>query len=291
MEIDGTKIGGPLPHPLGHEGCGIVEEVGPAVRGVKKGQKVCMHWRKGDGIECEHPELFISDLGKIVTAGKVTSFSEYSVCSENRLTPLPDDTPIELGALLGCSLSTALGTIESEANLKMGESVLIIGCGGLGLNLILAAKMRQAAAIDVLEKQLEKEYAATCAGANWFFSSSLPETFFYDVVIDTTGNESAISEGLRHIGQSGRFIMVGQPRGNVTIERAVHMFEGEGKTIKATQGGMFKPSQDIPRYVKLHQAGLLKLDGIVSHRVSFDEINKGIDLVRNGHAGRVMIIP
>lgn len=305
MEIDGSKIGGPLPHPLGHEGCGEVVEVGTAVRQVKVGQRVVMHWRKGDGIESDYPryrwampysvERFTGPeiQYSTITSGKVTTFSDYSVCSENRLTPVPDDTPVELCALLGCGLSTALGTIESEANLKMGESVLIIGCGGLGLNLILAAKMRQASYIGAVDLSTQKETAAMAMGAAefsedvWGLSMS-----HYDVVIDTTGDSRAIDDALESfMAPSGRFIMVGQPRGNVTIERAVHMFEGEGKTIKATQGGMFKPSQDIPRYVKLHQAGLLNLDGIVSHRVSLDEINKGIDLVRSGHAGRVMVVP
>lgn len=295
MEIDGSKLGGPLPHPLGHEGCCEVVEVGPAVRQVKVGQRCVAHWRKGDGIESDFPRYWYR--GEQITSGKVTTFSDYSVCSENRLTPVPNDTPVELCALLGCSLSTALGTIEMEANLKMGESVLIIGCGGLGLNLILAAKMRQAShitAVDILESKRE---ASATAGAHQFinaqfgFETEAMMTFPFNVVIDTTGNESAIGAGLRLLAPSGRFIMVGQPRGNVTIEKAVHLFAGEGKTIKATQGGMFKPSQDIPRYVRLFQSGLLDLNGIISHRLKLDQINEGVDLVRNGHAGRVMITP
>lgn len=289
QEIDGTKQGGPLPHPLGHEGCGEVVEVGPAVRQVKVGDRVIMHWRKGDGIESDYPCYKLNQFATI-TSGKVTTFSDYSVCSENRLTPVPKDTPVELCALLGCGLSTALGTIESEANLKMGETVLIIGCGGLGLNLILAAKMRMSPWIVGIERIPQKAEAAHAMGAHsvrpgfWMMENER-----YDVVIDTTGDDGAIEESLRFIAPSGRFIMVGQPRKEFAFKNPIHMFEGEGKTIKATQGGMFQPSRDIPRYIRLHQAGLLNLDGIISHRLPLSDINQGINLVRNGQAGRVLI--
>ncbi len=294
QEIDGHKMGGPLPHPLGHEGCGIVEEVGPMVRQVKKGDKVVMHWRKGDGIESEHPELFIAEKGKeqIITSGKVTTFSEYSFCSENRLTPIPQDTPVELAALLGCGLSTALGVMENEANLKIGESVLIIGCGGLGLNLILAAKMRNAGRIEAVDI-VDKSKVAEDLGATFTHAWQFHECDFADVVIDTTGDHRCISQGLQFLNPSGRFIMVGQPRPHVSIpiNNARHLFDGEGCSIKATQGGMFQPTKDIPRYVRAYQAGLLNLNGIISHRLPLSRINEGIQLVRDGLAGRVLIEP
>lgn len=288
-EISGQKMGGPLPHPLGHEAAVEIIEVGPAVRQVKVGQLCVAHWRKGDGVESDYPRYRYK--GEIITSGKVTTFADYSVCSENRLTPVPSDTPIELCALLGCGLSTALGVIENEANLKMGETVLIIGCGGLGLNLILAAKMRKAAYIVATDLTQDKGIAAFSMGADGFASPGKSPGKDFDVVIDTSGNEEAISNGLIALAPSGRFIMVGQPSGNVTIPRAIRMFEGEGKTIKATQGGMFRPTTDIPRYVRLYQAGLLNLDGIISHRLPLADINVGIDLVRNGQAGRVLILP
>lgn len=299
MEIDGTKMGGPIPHPLGHEGCVEVVEVGPAVRQVKVGDRCVAHWRKGDGIESEFPRYKYQH--RIITGGKVTTFSDYSVCSENRLTPVPNDTPVELAALLGCGLSTALGVMENEANLKIGETVLIIGCGGLGLNLILAAKMRMASKIAAVDIQESKRESVESMGVLFLASNSdnvvsaltvaagFGERF--DVVIDTTGSSSAIQDAMQCLSPSGRFIMVGQPRAGITIENAKHLFEGEGKTIKATQGGMFQPSRDIPRYIRSYNAGHLKLDGIISHRIPLSQINQGIQLVRDGLAGRVLIEP
>jgi S-(hydroxymethyl)glutathione dehydrogenase/alcohol dehydrogenase len=288
QEIDGKKTGGPLPHPLGHEGCGEVERVGLGVRLVKPGDKVVMHWRKGDGIEAPFPKYRYGD--KVITGGRVTTFSEYSICSENRLTPIPNHVPERFAAMLGCGLSTALGTIENEAKLQIGETILIIGCGGLGLNLILAANLRQASYIGAVDLVPGKKEVAFSMGAVGF---NAPEGSNYDVIVDTTGEPSAIEEYLPMLAPSGRFIMVGQPRPNadVLIKNARHFFDGEGKTIKATQGGCFNPSKDIPRYIRAYDTGRINLGRSLSHRLKLDEINQGIDLVRNGQAGRVMIEP
>lgn len=242
------------------------------------------------------------------SAGQVTTFSQYSVVSENRVTVIPSDVPIELATLLGCSLSTALGTIEHEANLLMGESVLIIGCGGLGLNLILAAKLRQAGRIVAMDVFPEKGVSATQMGVDCFVDSSVKNLNIsnpficsatsqdypqgeFDMVIDTSGDVEAIAEGISKLAPSGRFIMVGQPkpRENVMLTNARHFFDGTGKTIMATQGGRFEPSIDIKRYVDAWRAGRLNVEGIVTHRLPLMEINSAIELVRNGQAGRVII--
>ena len=156
QEIAGEKNNAKfVPHLLGHEGCGIVQEIGSGVTRVKKGDKVVMHWRKGDGIESDFPSYTFK--GKAMRSGKVTTFSEYSMVSENRLTTVPQDTPNDFCALLGCGLSTALGTMENEAELKAGEGVMIVGCGGVGSCLIKVAKFFHATPIigvDVYEKDV-----------------------------------------------------------------------------------------------------------------------------------------
>lgn len=279
-----------LPHLLGHEACGIVEDVDPGVHTVSVGDKVVCHWRIGSGIESEFPQYYYN--GRWITSGRITTFSEFSVISENRLTRVPSETPNELCALLGCGLSTALGTIENEANLLMGESILIVGCGGLGLNLIRAARMKMASQIDVLEKYESKADSAIDAGADDLAAGVMIfKDQRYDVIIDTTGNPDAIADTLPLLAPSGRYIMVGQPgpKQGIMMHGARHLFDGTGKTIKATQGGGFHPVIDIPRYVGLWRSGQLKLDGIISHRIPFAEINQGIELVRNGQAGRVTI--
>lgn len=229
----------------------------------------------------------------------MTTLCEQAVVSANRLTVVEEDVPDEFCALLGCGLSTALGTIEQEAKVRMGESVLIVGCGGVGLNLILAAKLAHAYPIHAIDIHESKREAAMKMGAFNFLNSRdhSPLDIYchnFDVIVDTTGCVEAIENTMPLLSDTGRYILLGQPkRGEaLKIEGALHMFHGEqGKRIMATQGGGFRPSLDIPRYIQLWRSGALNLSGIVSHRIGLSEINDGIDLVRRGQAGRIMVYP
>ena len=133
---------------------------------VKVGDKVVMHWRPGTGIEAPFPSYVLD--GKSMSSGKVTTLSEYSIVSENRLTTVPDDTPPELCAILGCALTTAMGIIDNEVGLKFGESVAVVGCGGVGLNLLQGAAMKSACPIYAVEKNSSKENLCFTAGATTF---------------------------------------------------------------------------------------------------------------------------
>lgn len=295
QEIAGDKEGGPLPHPLGHEGCGIVLETGPGVGHVKKGDKVVMHWRKGSGIESDFPRYNYD--GRTITGGRVTTFADEVIASENRVTAVPADTPDEFCALLGCGLSTAIGTIEFEAKLRFGETILIVGCGGLGINLILAAKLAQASRIVVMDIHPAKEKTALDLGAHAYFDINDDAVLKklgirgFDVIANTASAPIAIEKTLPLLGSGGRYVLIGQPRKGeaVAITNARHFFDGDGKCLMATQGGRFEPSRDIPRYVAMQRAGLFDLEGIVSHRLSLADINEGVGLVQAGQAGRVMI--
>ncbi len=300
MEIGGHKGNAKfVPHLMGHEGCGIVEDIGVGVSRVKKGDKVIMHWRKGEGIESDFPEYEYN--GKRIKSGKVTTFSEYSICSENRLTPVPQDTPDELCALLGCGLSTALGTINEEAEVKFGESVMIVGAGGLGVNLIKAAALAGAYPIVSVDIHESKRELAMSLGAHLFVNTateSLPEALAtlglkdLDVIVECSGSKKAIESTLPLLSGAGRFVMVGQPKTGESVELlgANHLFGGEGKKIMATQGGQFMPSRDIPRYTRLAKAGVLDVSGIITHRTSLQDINKAIEQVRAGQASRILIV-
>lgn len=288
-----------MPHLLGHEGCGIVEETGPGVTTVSVGDKVVMHWRQGEGIESAFPNYILD--GKTISSGKCTTLSEYSITSENRVTTVPDDTPEPLCALLGCGLTTALGIINNEIDLKFGESLAVVGCGGVGLNLIQGAVMAAAhpvIAIDINENKREKCFNMK---ANHFINplhknikeelKNITSNGKLDIVIDTTGNPQVINEMFGMLSNNGRLIMAGQPAPgtSLTLDNANSIFDGRGKIIKASQGGKTDPSVDIPRYVNLHKAGILDIDKVVSHTFSLEQINEAFDLLRTGNAGRIMI--
>lgn len=302
QEIRGEK-GGPLPHLMGHEGCGMVESIGPGVTRVKPGDKVVMHWRKAAGIESQFPQyIFTGDRGesrdqtaeasassatscKTFSSGLVTTWAEQTICSENRLTPVPADTDPTVAALLGCSVSTALATVESEA--RWGERVLVIGCGGLGMALLGALEMVEPVRLCACDLQEEKRAAAEQLGAD--FVSSLADVGPFDLILDTAGAPESTAAALERLAPSGRYVMIGQPKPKapVCINNARHMFEGEGKTIKATQGGGFRPDLDIPRYLKI--ADSIMFYRMVTHVFPLEKINEALDLVRQGHAGRVML--
>ena len=289
-EIRGHKGNGKfLPHLMGHEGCGIVKEVGPGVTTVQEGDKVVMHWRPGSGIESEFPKYHLGE--KIISSGKCTTLSEFSIVSENRLTKVPHDTPTVLAAMLGCSLTTALGIIDNECNLKFGESVAIIGCGGVGLNLIQAAKMKNAYpvyGVDINDKMFDLTHQI---GVDIFTCDLefIPEKV--DVILDTTGVPEVISKAFDKLAPSGRLIMVGQPAPgtDLNIFNPLSMFDGQGKSIRASQGGGTKPDEDIPRYIKLANREMLDFNTLHTDTFALDNINDAFDLLKTGNAGRIMI--
>jgi S-(hydroxymethyl)glutathione dehydrogenase / alcohol dehydrogenase len=285
QEISGQK-GDPqhLPHLLGHEGWGEVLERGPGVRHVAEGNKVVMHWRKGIGCDAE-PATY--DFGR-VKAGPITTFSQYAIVSANRVTKIPDDVPGELGALFGCALSTALATVENVAKIRFGERVLIVGCGGVGLSMILAAKLAHARPVigyDIANKgSIVRELGGEFIQPGEHpFNSDLE----FDVIINTIGH----SVGTDWLAPSGRYIFIGQPRPHDSFS-IKNIFKGEGQQIIATQGGGLNPTLDIPRYVNLWRSGALdNYEKLISHIFTLDNINTGIDLMREGKTARVMIYP
>ena len=277
-----------LPHLMGHEGCGIVKAIGPGVTTVKVNDKVVMHWRPGSGIESSFPNYILGS--RTISSGKVTTLNEYSIVSENRITSIPHETPTVLAAMLGCSLTTALGIIDNECDLKFGETLAVTGCGGVGLNLIQAAKMKSASPIIGVDINPKMEDLARQLGADQFISNAtnLPEC---DVIIDTTGIPGVIAAAFNRLAPSGRLVLVGQPKPQTTVSfsNAVSMFDGEGKSVRATQGGRTDPAKDIPRYIKLAMEGHLDYETLHTHTFTLDEVNDAFDLLRSGNAGRIMI--
>jgi len=292
LEISGLKDNAKyMPHLLGHEGCGIVQEVGPGVEKVSPGQKVVMHWMVGSGIEATNPEYLYK--GRVISGGKVTTLSELSVVSENRLTVVPHDTPDDICALLGCGMTTALGAVNNNAKVKIGESALVLGCGGLGLNLIQGLYLVGAFPITAVDI-INKGFLAAAVGVDKFFN--LSELTFdalnykYDVIFDTTGNSTLISKAINKLSNNGRLIMVGQPKTNIIFDPLL-LFRGKGQAIMATQGGDSNPDVDIPRYASMAIAGKLSSSKIVTHKFCMSEINTVVETLKNAVCGRIILKP
>lgn len=289
-DINGNKGNGKfLPHLIGHEGCGIVENIGPGVLTVKPGDKVVMHWRPGLGIDSNFPQYILN--GKKFSSGKVSTLTEQAIVSENKLTVIPSNTNPEFAALLGCSLTTALGIIDNESNLKFGETVAVVGCGGVGLIVLAAARLRGAGEIHAVDNSPVKKDLSFNHGANFFHESvtQLPENI--DLLIDTTGNVEIISESFKKLSNNGRVLLIGQPSPdqNLVIPNAIKLFNGSGLLIKASQGGGTIPHEDIPRYLKLLSLGYISIEKLVTHRYKLSEINEAFKTLKSVNSGRIMI--
>lgn len=296
-EIDGVK--GPdkyLPHLLGHEGGGVVVEVGPEVRQVKPGDRVVLHWRRGQGIEARPPVYRWN--GRPLNAGFVTTFNEFAVVSEDRLTPVPPDTDFEICALLADTLTTGFGVIHNDARVKIGESVVVIGCGGIGLGVVLGAKLAGAhpiIAVDLHSHKLDKarEYGAThtIQSTDIDFAQAVRGILGNhppDVVIDGTGLPAVLEKAFSlasHVGRCVGFGVMAHDRKISINTLPLHL----GKILTGSHGGQSQPALDIPRYLRMMRDKRFDPAGFVSHRIPLEEVNDGIAKMRSGEVIHCMI--
>jgi len=287
-EIAGAKGPDPhLPHLLGHEGYGQVESVGLGVRNVGVGNFVVAHWRKGLGMEALPPRYRTGC--DIIGAGPISTFAEYGLISENRLTPVSSISP-GVGALLGCAATTGIGAVVREAGTRPGESVLIIGAGGVGLSAIMGARLVSACPICAVDKLDSKLRLAFHLGADLCCSWQEMKQQF-DVVIETTGEPALIEWGLaRTAANGGRLILVGQPHFGEEVSFANFRQYYFGKTIMDSQGGGTIPHVDIPRLVKLYEENKLPLSHLITDSCPLEDINRGIESMQRGEVvGRCVI--
>jgi len=297
-EIDGAKGEDRfLPHLLGHEGSGVVMDVGPGVRHVSKGDHVVLHWRKGRGIEGEVPKY--SWNGKQVNAGWVTTFNQYAVVSENRVTAIPEDSDMRVAALFGCAVTTGFGVVTNNAGVRIGESVVVMGAGGIGLNIVQAAAMTSAwpvIAVDLVPGKLE---LARRMGATHTINGNkedvasrirkILENQTLDVFIDNTGESSLIEMGYKMTGSAGRLVLVGVPKigHNINLYSLPMHF---GKTITGSHGGEAVPDEDIPRFIRLFRENRLLLREQITDEFDLDGINDAIKGLRSGDVtGRCLV--
>jgi S-(hydroxymethyl)glutathione dehydrogenase/alcohol dehydrogenase len=297
-EIEGAK--GPdrfLPHLLGHEGSATVLAVGPGVCSVKKGDRVVMHWRQGAGLQSETPTYRWN--GTRVNAGWVTTFNDHAVVSENRVTPVPDDLDLRVATLFGCAVTTAMGVVNRDAAVQIGQSVVVFGVGGVGVNIVQSAAMVSAhpiVAVDIVASKLDwarrfgatHAFNSTTAGDLANAIRDVVGAAGADVVVDTTGRARVIELAYELTHADGKTILVGVPKkgDNISIYSLPLHFK---KVLRGSHGGSAEPHVDIPRYIRLLRAGRMSLDGLITHEFPLEQVNEAIATVRCGEAGRVLL--
>lgn len=297
-EIDGVK--GPdrwLPHLLGHEAAGTVMEIGPEVRHVQPGDRVVCHWRPGRGIEARPPVYDWN--GRPVNAGCITTFQDLAILSENRVTRVPPDTDPEVCCLLADTLTTGFGVINHDAAVRLGEAVVIIGCGGIGLGTVLGAHLAGAhpvVAVDLQDHKLEK--ARAFGATHTVNSARTPDLRASvleqlggqppDVVVDGTGQPSVLAQAFALAGPKGRCIGVGVMAHDRQLSLNTLPLH-HGKVLTGSEGGGSRPADDIPRYLRMMKAGRFDPRGMVSHRLPLEDINDGIARMRSGEVIHALV--
>ena len=284
MEVRGLR--GPdawVPHLLGHEGVGTVVDVGADVTKVSVGDRVIVGWIKGTGIESEAPVFHTVD-GERINAGRVTTFSEFTVVSENRVYRQPEGIDDKVAVLFGCALLTGAGMVLNEARPVAGESMLINGLGGIGLAALIATR-GSGVTVIAADPDPDKREQALRLGAAYAVDPmgvALQEQVFeafpsgVDVAIDAAGTAAgteAAFDCLRYDG--GRLIFASHPPAGDRICLDPHDLI-RGKSIRGSWGGASTPDDDIPRLAETITGGGISLDFMVPRTYSLDEVNEAL---------------
>jgi S-(hydroxymethyl)glutathione dehydrogenase / alcohol dehydrogenase len=285
-----------LPHLSGHEGCGEVIEVGNSVTKVRVGDSVILGWIKSSGKDVKG--AIYECNGVKVNSGPVTTFSNYSIVSENRVVRLPQGIPKDIAVLFGCALPTGAGLVLNEISPKKGSSIAIIGLGGIGLSALMATKVLNCdpvIAIDISEEKLEM---AVLFGASHTINSSnedviqrvfeITNGLGVDFSIEAAGQAKTIETAFKIIKDKGECVFASHPAKGEIIRLDPHELIS-GKTIKGSWGGGVKPDSDIPKLAKIYLEGKLPLEHLISKVYSLDEINQALEDLENYKVFRPII--
>ncbi|MQY26156.1 Zn-dependent alcohol dehydrogenase [Nocardia aurantia] len=318
---DLTVINGlsPLPLPIvpGHEGCGIVEEVGSEVRRVRVGDRVlasvspaCGHcWWCINGMS-NHCELnpgvkakkrfTVADGREAGAVCGCGTFAEAMVVDEASVVAVQTDLPDEQLALLGCGVTTGLGAVLNTAEVVPGSSVAVIGCGGVGLSVIQGARIAGAATIIAVDMMANRREAAVAAGATHTVDPAEGDSVQQvraltsgrgaDYTFEVVGRPELITQSIDMARTSGTVTLVGMPATTDVLTLPAISTIFSGKRIRGSVVGGSQILRDFPRYIRLAEAGRLDLGSMITHRIKLDEINQGFELLTRGEGVRTIVV-
>ena len=286
-----------LPHTLGHEGTGVVLDVGEDVSKVKPGDHVVLSWIKGSGIEVPST-LYESGRGT-VNSGAISTFMDKTVTCENRVTCIPDAIPLREACLFGCAIPTGAGVVLNVAKARPGDSIAVFGVGGIGMSAVLAANLVHASvviAVDMIGHKLEQ---ARKIGATHTVDASVVDPLEaiaeitngrgVDFAIEAAGKQETMENALRCVREHGGLcILAGNlPHGGrITLNPFEFI---RGKRLVGTWGGETDPDRDIPLYADLFGAGNLKVGELLTHTYDIHRINEAFDDLEAGRVVRGLI--
>ena len=312
----------PTPMALGHEAAGIVEEVGPGVSDLAKGDHVvmvfmpscghCLPCAEGRPALCE-PGATANGAGTLLSGERrlhrnatpvhhhlgVSAFAERAVVSRRSLVKVDADLPLDEAALFGCAVLTGVGAVVNTARVQPGMSTAVIGLGGVGLASVLgavASGARQIVAIDLsdeklaLAQQLGATHIVNARAENAAEQVREMTKGGVDFAFEMAGAVRAMELAYKITRRGGTTVTAGLPPPNAALALPLVNLVAEERTVKGSYIGTCVPTRDLPRYIALYRAGRLPVNRLMSGRLKLEQINEGFDQLHEGKAVRQVVV-
>jgi Zn-dependent alcohol dehydrogenase len=315
------KIPQQLPVVPGHEAAGIVEQVGPGVTALSPGDSVLLVYRASCGKcrYCAKGRRGLCDYGKRIRAtGKlldgtsrfhdgdvdlhhfsgVSAFSELVVVPESGAVKVDPDLPRDVLSVVGCAVLTGFGAVTNAASVQAGESAIVIGCGGIGLNVLQACRVVGANPIIAVDRSPETLELSRSFGATDVIQAGEGDVVAAvqeitgdgaDYAFEAVGAPGLVEEALAAVRPGGTVIAIGAPTPQTTVTISPLQLLSEEKTLRGSLYGSSNFQLDIPKIVGLWQAGKLDITDLVQHEYGLDEINEGFAALAKGQVGRTIL--
>ncbi len=320
--VNGTLLS-PLPSVLGHEGAGVVEEVGEGVTSVAPGDHVVLSFvpQCGHCYFCTHDAAEMCETGFIAMAmgsqldmtprfgregsplhqmSGLGTFSEELVCPEISTVKIDADVPFTRAALIGCGVLTGFGAAANTADVKPGDTVAVIGCGGVGLNVIQGAKFKGAERIIAVDQFDSKLKLAEAFGATDLVNAKDTDAVTavkeltggrgVDVSFEVIGLKATVEQAFAMARRGGQAIIVGVPKMEQMMEIpiAMELLVNE-KQVRGSWYGSSNVKRDVPQLIDLYKNGTLKLDELVSRTIGLADINDAFNAMEAGEVARSVV--
>ena len=306
----------PLPAVLGHEGAGVVEEVGAAVRRVKVGDHVVLSWvpycgscwycESGHTHLCEMgyvkslaAEVFTRDGSAVGQLAGVGSMAEFTVVPESGCIPIDADIPLDSACLVGCGVMTGVGAVINTARVEPGQSVAVFGAGGVGLNVVQGAALAGAHPIIAVDLNERKLGLARAFGATHVVNGGARDAVAalqeltggrgVDVSFEVIGSPDVILQAFLGTRRGGKTVVVGVAPATAMVSLPGFLLPLAEKSLVGSLYGSADMARDVPRLIALYRAGKLKLDELVTRRFALNEVGEAFAALQAGDVARGVI--
>jgi S-(hydroxymethyl)glutathione dehydrogenase/alcohol dehydrogenase len=311
-----------VPVVLGHEAAGVVEEVGSAVTRLTKGDRVmltpmgscghCYFCVRGEATLCVETRDFmagvrpdgtspISRAGSPIFQGfRLGGWGEYTIVRSSNAVKVPDDTPLEIACVIGCSVQTGVGAVLNTAKVETGATVLVMGLGGIGVSIVQGARLAGASRIIVSDPVSERRDYASNFGATDILDPNEDDVVAkaleitggigVDYAFDGAGATALVQQGIQAARPGGTIVMVGAPVSIDPLEIPIPgLFLSQEKKVIGCLLGSCHSHRDVPNFLALWRKGALDLESMVTSRRPIEDINAGLDDMRASRGLRTVL--